>query len=54
MNTCYYIVICYLGTYNYEQNLSEQAKKIEERTRKMDPRKASQAERLGMGFNSRT
>ena len=40
--------------YRYEQNLTEQAKKIEERTRNMDPTKAVQAERLGMGFNSRT
>ncbi|XP_043267406.1 ADP-ribosylation factor GTPase-activating protein 2 isoform X2 [Venturia canescens] len=39
--------------YRYEQNLTEQAKKVEERVRKMDASKAGQAERLGMGFNSR-
>jgi ADP-ribosylation factor GTPase-activating protein 2/3 len=39
--------------YRYEQNLSEQAKIVEERTRKMDPSKANQAERLGMGFNTK-
>lgn len=37
----------------YEQNLTEQAKKVDERTRKMDPARASQAERLGMGFNTK-
>lgn len=37
--------------YRYEQNLTEQAKKIEERAKRFDPSKASQAERLGMGFN---
>lgn len=40
--------------YRYEQNLTEQAKKVEERSRQMDPSKAGQAERLGMGFNSRS
>lgn len=39
--------------YRYEKNLSEQAKKIEQRTKKLDPIKATQAERLGMGFNTR-
>ncbi|OXU25409.1 hypothetical protein TSAR_012627 [Trichomalopsis sarcophagae] len=39
--------------YRYEQNLTEQAKKVEERTRKMDPSRASQAERLGIGFNTK-
>lgn len=39
--------------YRYEKNLTEQAKKVEERMRKMDATKAGQAERLGMGFNSR-
>lgn len=39
--------------YRYEQDLTEQAKKVEERTKKMDPKKAQQAERLGMGFNSK-
>ncbi|XP_011501996.1 PREDICTED: ADP-ribosylation factor GTPase-activating protein 2 [Ceratosolen solmsi marchali] len=39
--------------YRYEQNLSEQAKIVEERARKMDPSKANQAERLGMGFNTK-
>ncbi|XP_012535131.1 ADP-ribosylation factor GTPase-activating protein 2 isoform X2 [Monomorium pharaonis] len=38
----------------YEQNLSQQAKKVEERTKYMDPLKATQAERLGMGFNARS
>lgn len=38
----------------YEQNLSQQAKKIEERTKQLDPSKATQAERLGMGFNARS
>lgn len=37
----------------YEQNLSQQAKKVEERAKYMDPLKATQAERLGMGFNAR-
>ncbi|KAL0112433.1 hypothetical protein PUN28_012043 [Cardiocondyla obscurior] len=37
----------------YEQNLTQQAKKIEERAKHMDPLKATQAERLGMGFNAR-
>ncbi|XP_043521260.1 ADP-ribosylation factor GTPase-activating protein 2 isoform X1 [Frieseomelitta varia] len=40
--------------YRYEKNLSEQAKKIEQRTKKLDPVKATQAERLGMGFNTRS
>ncbi|XP_014211187.1 ADP-ribosylation factor GTPase-activating protein 2 isoform X2 [Copidosoma floridanum] len=39
--------------YRYEQDLTELAKKIEERTRKLDPRKANQAERLGIGFNTK-
>lgn len=39
--------------YKYEQNLSEQAKILKERTKQFDPAKASQAERLGMGMNSR-
>ncbi|EZA50919.1 ADP-ribosylation factor GTPase-activating protein 2 isoform X2 [Ooceraea biroi] len=38
----------------YEQNLSQQAKKIEERAKHMDPLKATQAERLGMGFSARS
>lgn len=37
----------------YEQNLTQQAKKVEERTKQLDPLKATQAERLGMGFNAR-
>ncbi|OAD52601.1 ADP-ribosylation factor GTPase-activating protein 2 [Eufriesea mexicana] len=40
--------------YRYEKNLSEQAKKIEQRTKQLDPSKAMQAERLGMGFNTRS
>ncbi|XP_060831544.1 ADP-ribosylation factor GTPase-activating protein 2 isoform X3 [Bombus pascuorum] len=40
--------------YRYEKNLSEQAKKIEQRTKQLDPSKATQAERLGMGFNARS
>ncbi|XP_015607671.1 ADP-ribosylation factor GTPase-activating protein 2 isoform X2 [Cephus cinctus] len=40
--------------YRYEQNLTLQAKKVEERTKQLDPTKASQAERLGMGFNARS
>ncbi|XP_057341961.1 ADP-ribosylation factor GTPase-activating protein 2 isoform X2 [Microplitis mediator] len=40
--------------YKMEQNLTEQAKLVSERTKKMDPRKASQAERLGMGIGSRS
>ncbi|XP_076231480.1 ADP-ribosylation factor GTPase activating protein 3 isoform X2 [Calliopsis andreniformis] len=40
--------------YRYEQNLSEQAKKVEERAKHLDPSKATQAERLGMGFNTRS
>ena len=40
-------------TYKFEQNLTEKVKKIEERTQKMDPKKANQAERLVMGFNSK-
>ncbi|KOC61941.1 ADP-ribosylation factor GTPase-activating protein 2 [Habropoda laboriosa] len=40
--------------YRYEQNLTEQAKKIEQRTKQLDPSKATQAERLGMGFNTRS
>ncbi|XP_046624184.1 ADP-ribosylation factor GTPase-activating protein 2 [Neodiprion virginianus] len=39
--------------YQYEHDLSLQAKKVEERTKKMDPSKAGEAERLGMGFNAR-
>ena len=40
--------------YQYEQNLTERAKKVEERARKVDPSKANQAERLGMGgFNTK-
>ncbi|XP_011256568.1 ADP-ribosylation factor GTPase-activating protein 3 isoform X2 [Camponotus floridanus] len=38
----------------YEQNLTQQAKKVEERTKQLDPLKATQAERLGMGFNARS
>lgn len=38
--------------YRYEQNLSEQAKKIEQRAKQLEPSKATQAERLGMGFNT--
>jgi len=37
----------------YEHNLTQQAKKVEERAKHLDPSKASQAERLGMGFNAR-
>lgn len=37
----------------YEENLSQQAKKIEERAKQLDPSKATQAERLGMGFIAR-
>ncbi|XP_015431126.1 PREDICTED: ADP-ribosylation factor GTPase-activating protein 2 [Dufourea novaeangliae] len=40
--------------YRYEQNLSEQAKKVEERAKHFEPCKATQAERLGMGFNTRS
>ncbi|KAG7187976.1 hypothetical protein KM043_013932 [Ampulex compressa] len=40
--------------YRYEQDLSDQAKKIEQRTKQMDPTKAGQAERLGMGLNTRS
>ncbi|XP_034196221.1 ADP-ribosylation factor GTPase activating protein 3 isoform X1 [Osmia lignaria lignaria] len=40
--------------YRYEQNLSEQAKKVEQRAKHLDPSKATQAERLGMGFNTRS
>ncbi|EFN85501.1 ADP-ribosylation factor GTPase-activating protein 2 isoform X2 [Harpegnathos saltator] len=40
--------------YQYEQNLSQQAKKAEERAKQLDPSKAGQAERLGMGFNVRS
>lgn len=39
--------------YRYEQNLTEQAKKVEQRAKQLDPSKATQAERLGMGFNTR-
>ena len=39
--------------YRYEQNLSLQAKKIEEKAKQLNPSKAGQAERLGMGFNTR-
>lgn len=39
--------------YQYEKNLSQQAKKMEERVKQLDPLKAGQAERLGMGFNAR-
>ncbi|XP_012233003.1 ADP-ribosylation factor GTPase-activating protein 2 isoform X2 [Linepithema humile] len=38
----------------YEENLSQQAKKIEERAKQLDPSKATQAERLGMGFMARS
>ncbi|XP_050459274.1 ADP-ribosylation factor GTPase-activating protein 2 isoform X2 [Cataglyphis hispanica] len=38
----------------YEQNLTQQAKKVEERAKQFDPSKATQAERLGMGFNARS
>ncbi|XP_020285252.1 ADP-ribosylation factor GTPase-activating protein 2 isoform X2 [Pseudomyrmex gracilis] len=34
--------------------LAQQAKKVEERAKHMDPSKATQAERLGMGFNARS
>lgn len=37
----------------YEENLTQQAKKIEERAKQLDPSKATQAERLGMGFMAR-
>ncbi|KAK0158891.1 hypothetical protein PV328_009830 [Microctonus aethiopoides] len=40
--------------YKYEKNLSEHSKMINERTKRMDPNKASQAERLGMGLISRS
>ncbi|KAI4495549.1 hypothetical protein M0802_008561 [Mischocyttarus mexicanus] len=40
--------------YRYEQNLSQQAKKVEERTKQLNPSKAGQAERLGIGFNARS
>ncbi|XP_047366229.1 ADP-ribosylation factor GTPase-activating protein 2 isoform X1 [Vespa velutina] len=40
--------------YRYEQNLNQQAKKVEELTKQLDPLKAGQAERLGMGFNARS
>ncbi|XP_031836641.2 ADP-ribosylation factor GTPase activating protein 3 isoform X1 [Nomia melanderi] len=40
--------------YQYEQNLNEHAKKVEERAKHLDPTKATQAERLGMGFNTRS
>ncbi|XP_015119677.1 ADP-ribosylation factor GTPase-activating protein 2 [Diachasma alloeum] len=40
--------------YKYEQNLTEQAKLVKERTKMLDPKKASQAERLGMGINARS
>ncbi|XP_033218508.1 ADP-ribosylation factor GTPase-activating protein 2 isoform X2 [Belonocnema kinseyi] len=39
--------------YRYEQNLTMQAKKQEEKTKQLTPSKAGQAERLGMGFNTR-
>ncbi|XP_051169251.1 ADP-ribosylation factor GTPase-activating protein 2 isoform X2 [Leptopilina boulardi] len=39
--------------YQYEQNLSIQAKKVEETIKQLSPSKAGQAERLGMGFNNR-
>ncbi|XP_012255825.2 ADP-ribosylation factor GTPase-activating protein 2 [Athalia rosae] len=39
--------------YQYEHDLTLQAKKVEERTKRMDPSKAGEAERLGMGFNAR-
>ncbi|KAL6256830.1 hypothetical protein P5V15_011769 [Pogonomyrmex californicus] len=38
----------------YKENLSQQAKKVNERAKHMDPLKATQAERLGMGFNARS
>lgn len=37
----------------YELNLSDQAKRVQERTKQFDSVKAGQAERLGMGFNTR-
>ncbi|XP_006608830.1 ADP-ribosylation factor GTPase-activating protein 2 isoform X1 [Apis dorsata] len=40
--------------YRYEKNLNEQAKKMEQKMKQLDPSKATQAERLGMGFNSRS
>lgn len=40
--------------YRYEQNLSQQAKKMKERAKQLDPLKAGQADRLGMGFNTRS
>ncbi|XP_066589818.1 ADP-ribosylation factor GTPase-activating protein 2 isoform X2 [Prorops nasuta] len=40
--------------YQYEQNLTQQAKKVEQRTKQLNPSKAAQAERLGMGFNARS
>ncbi|XP_012282299.1 ADP-ribosylation factor GTPase-activating protein 2 isoform X2 [Orussus abietinus] len=40
--------------YRYEQNLSMQAKKVEETARRLGPAKAGQAERLGMGLNTRS
>lgn len=40
-------------TYRIEQDLSEQAKKVDERSRQFNSVKAHQAERLGMGFNAR-
>lgn len=39
--------------YDYEKNLTEAAKKFEERTKRMDPLKAQQADRLGMGLANR-
>lgn len=39
--------------YQYEHDLTLQAKKVEERTKLMNPSKAGEAERLGMGFNAR-
>ncbi|XP_043473714.1 ADP-ribosylation factor GTPase-activating protein 2 isoform X2 [Leptopilina heterotoma] len=38
--------------YRYEQNLSLQAKKVEDTIKQLSPSKAGQAERLGMGFNN--
>lgn len=38
--------------YRYEQNLSIQAKKVEDTIKQLSPSKAGQAERLGMGFNN--
>ena len=39
--------------YHLEQNLTMQAKKVEEKAKQLNPSKAGQADRLGMGFNTR-